>query len=74
MKTSSEELLSALDKWNDSRQQWELAKAQLAQAQPPEVPPLATELLKVQVAHLEACTFDLFEKAMAFMDRRPLDR
>jgi len=74
MKTSSDELLAALDKWNDSRQQWELAKAQLAQAERAEVPPLAMELLKVQVAHLEACTFDLFEKAMVFMDCRPLDR
>jgi len=73
MRTSSNELGAALEKWNDSRQQLELAKAQLAQAQASRVPAVATTLMKVRVDTLEAQTSGLFEAAMAFMDRRPLD-
>jgi hypothetical protein len=72
MKTSSDELVAALEKWNDSRQEWERAKAQLAQSNPAEVPPVAMALLKVQVDSLEARTTALFEAAMTFVERRPL--
>lgn len=72
MKPSSDELSAALDKWNDSRLQWELAKSQLAQADSPEVPSQARALMKVQVDALEAQTSALFEAAMEFMERRPL--
>ena len=74
LETSTDRLVAAIEKWNESRLQWERAKVQWAQARPPEVPPLAKALMKVQVDTLEAQTFELFEAAMVFMDRRPLDR
>jgi hypothetical protein len=72
MGTSSTELVSALGEWNEARQEWELAAAQLAQAQCANVPDVATALMKVRVDALEARTRALFETAMTFMDRRPL--
>jgi hypothetical protein len=72
MKSSSDELSAALDKWNDSRLQWELAKSQLAQADSRLVPSHARALMKVQVDALEAQTSALFEAAMEFMERKPL--
>jgi hypothetical protein len=73
MRTASNELGAALEKWNEARQQWELARAQLAQAQSAKVPAVATALMKVRVDALEAETCALFEAAMNFMERRPLD-
>lgn len=70
--TSSTQLVSALEEWNEARQEWELAATQLAQARTANVPPVATALLKVRVDALEARTRALFETAMTFMDRRPL--
>jgi hypothetical protein len=72
MRASGNELSAALDRWNDSRKQWDLARTQLAQAQSIGVPAVATALMKVRVDALEAETAVLFERAMEFMDRRPL--
>lgn len=72
MGNSSTELVSALEDWNEARQEWELASAQLAQARSSNVPAVATALMKVRVDALEARTRALFETAMTFMDRRPL--
>lgn len=72
MRTSTSELDAALGKWNDSRQQWERARVQLAQAESAGVPAVATSLMKVRVDALEAQTAALFEQAMVFMDRKPL--
>lgn len=72
METSNTELAVALDKWNDARQEWELANRQLAEARAANVPAVATTLLKVRVDALEARSLALFETAMTFMDRRPL--
>lgn len=72
MGTSSTELVGALEKWNDARQEWELAARQLAEARSSNVPAVATNLMKVRVDALEARTRALFETAMTFMDRRPL--
>jgi hypothetical protein len=72
MRTSASELDAALEKWNDARQQWERARAQLAAAQSAQVPAVATALMKVRVDTLEAEACALFEAAMVYMDRRPL--
>ena len=72
MRTSNAELVNALEKWNEARQEWELATRQLEQARSSNVPAVATTLMKVQVDALEARTRALFETAMTFMDRRPL--
>ncbi|MCC2635184.1 MAG: hypothetical protein K0Q43_5780 [Ramlibacter sp.] len=72
MDTSSIALVTALEEWNDARQEWELAARQLAEARSANVPAVATALLKVRVDALEARTRALFETAMTFMDRRPL--
>lgn len=72
LKAPRDELVAALARWNQSRQQWELAKSQLADARASDVPALAMALLKVQVDTLDAQTYALFEEAMVFMDRRPL--
>ena len=72
MRTSRTELVDALEKWNESRQEWELAASQLAEAKACHVPAVATSLMKVRVDALEARTRALFETAMTFMDRRPL--
>ena len=53
MKTPGTELDAALAKWNASRQQWELARAQLAAAESARVPAVAAALIKVRVDALE---------------------
>ena len=72
MGTSSTELVGALEQWNEARQEWELAAAQLAEARSCNVPAVATTLMKVRVDALEARIRALFETAMTFMERRPL--
>lgn len=72
MQPYSSELVAALQKWNEARQEWDLAAQQLAEARSSNVPPVATTLMKVRVEVLEARARALFETAMNFMDRRPL--